>query len=143
MRRGWLIALTAFVLVLVPVGMLLPVLFPSASKVTSENAKRIKEGMTRAEVEEILGGPPGDYRNGPTRASRDRLVLPGPNPLDLIVWEVWWGDEAVIAIRFDAEESKVKERQSMSDQRVDGSFHELLSWRLFRWASRTFQPKQP
>jgi hypothetical protein len=36
------------------------VLWPRPERITRENFKRIREGMTQAEVEAILG-PPGDY----------------------------------------------------------------------------------
>jgi hypothetical protein len=38
------------------------------SRISRENALRITEGMTKAEVEDILG-PPGDYTTAPTRWS--------------------------------------------------------------------------
>jgi hypothetical protein len=39
------------------------VLWPrSGDRITRENFDRIREGMSRAEVEAIFGGPPGDYR---------------------------------------------------------------------------------
>jgi hypothetical protein len=40
------------------------VLWPRADRVTRENFDRIREGMTRTEVEAILG-PPGDGSSGP------------------------------------------------------------------------------
>jgi hypothetical protein len=41
---------------------------PSRIRITRETFERIREGMSRAEVLAILGGPPGDYRGGPTTA---------------------------------------------------------------------------
>jgi hypothetical protein len=35
-------------------------------RVTKESYERIKLGMTRREVEAVVGGPPGDYTGGPT-----------------------------------------------------------------------------
>jgi hypothetical protein len=84
------------------------------SRVTRENYDRIREGMTRAEVEAILG-PPGDYRTGRTREASDPLDPPcfdidetafnadayyGLSPGGL--WEqAWWfGNEAYIIVVF-------------------------------------------
>jgi hypothetical protein len=44
------------------------VLWPRPGRITLENLHRIHEGMTRVEVEAILG-PPGDYTTGPCRDS--------------------------------------------------------------------------
>jgi len=48
-------------------------LSPRVDPVTEENFGRVQDGMSRAEVEAILG-PPGDYTTGP------RLVLEPPGP---------------------------------------------------------------
>jgi hypothetical protein len=37
------------------------------SRINVQNCERIRDRMTRAEVESILGVPPGDYRTHPTR----------------------------------------------------------------------------
>ena len=59
MRRALALAALA---VLVTAGAV--ALWPSRpNQITKENRDRIKEGMSRAEVEAILG-PPGDYRTG-------------------------------------------------------------------------------
>jgi hypothetical protein len=58
------------------------VLWPRVSPLQAQNVFFIQEGMTLAEVEMILGGPPDDYRTGPTRAvwaSGSRLF---PSELD-------------------------------------------------------------
>jgi hypothetical protein len=49
---------------------------PSLIRVTAENLNHVRPGMTRAEVEAILG-PPGDYRTHPT----DSFPPRGPNPV--------------------------------------------------------------
>jgi hypothetical protein len=57
-----------FVIVAVVVALvcvLLPLMLPYRSPVTRAAHERIEEGMTQAEVEAILGGPPGDYRTRP------------------------------------------------------------------------------
>jgi hypothetical protein len=61
-RRKWLAALVG----LVAVSAVGPfVLWPRPNRVTEENFDRIKEGMSLADVEAVLGAP-GDYRSGPT-----------------------------------------------------------------------------
>jgi hypothetical protein len=44
--------------------------------ITRENAEKIQEGMTLAEVETILGGPPRDETTGPVVLDPD-LIEPG------------------------------------------------------------------
>src|SRR6516164_10518508 len=63
MRRRTLLVVLAGLAGLV--AAVVVVLWPRPSlRITLENCKRIREGMSRAEVEAILG-PPGDYRTGP------------------------------------------------------------------------------
>ena len=70
MRRRTLLVALAGVVVSFATGAFL--LWPRSqpSRVTQENFARIHEGMSRADVEAILG-PAGDYRTGPTA-----LVVP-------------------------------------------------------------------
>src|SRR5947209_4405380 len=73
MRKSSLAVLAVFLVLL---GVLLPVLLPRPSKVTRAAFERIEVGMNQKEVEAVLGGPPGDYRNAPIPASiivRDEL----------------------------------------------------------------------
>jgi hypothetical protein len=84
-------------IVLVLLGVLLPLMLPYRSPVTRAAYERIEDGMTQAEVEAILGGPPGDYRTRPG-ISMDPLVR-SPSGLN----EQWWrGDEGEIIVGFDA-----------------------------------------
>ena len=64
MRRWWALALAIPLLL---AGALLPVLVPRSSPVTQAAYKRIDLGMTEAEVEAVLGGPPGSYQTRPVR----------------------------------------------------------------------------
>src|SRR5262249_11442376 len=89
--RKWVFLALALVLLLV--GGMLPVLFPRPSPVTREAFIRIKAGMTRAEVESILGGKPGDYRTTPAYA----LSGSGGG----ISWDIWSGDEGEVCVYFD------------------------------------------
>jgi hypothetical protein len=89
-------------------------LWPRADRVTRANFDRIRVGMSRAEVEAILG-PPGDYRTGRTKEESDPLDPPcfdidetafnadayyglGPDG----IWDqaFWFGNEAYIIVVF-------------------------------------------
>jgi hypothetical protein len=54
--------------VLALAGGLAFVLWPGVNPLQAQNVFLIQEGMPLTEVEMILGGPPDDYRTGPTRA---------------------------------------------------------------------------
>jgi SmpA / OmlA family len=144
MRRWFLLVPLAIVLVLV--GVLLPVLFPRPSKVTRENCERIQVGMTRVQVEEILGGPAGDYRSGPT--NMDTVILAGgiygrvgDGSGDDAEICGWTGDEASVTIQFSVE--RVKIAPFVLDTRSEPvSPLELVRWRLSRWRERMF-PQKP
>ena len=75
---------------------------PTVPGITEENFDRIKEGISRAEVESILGGPPGDYTTGPT-ITADSVGGPllrqasGPE----ILSAQWTSDTAIVWVLFD------------------------------------------
>jgi hypothetical protein len=64
MRRRKLLVALAGLAVVGAAGAV--VLWRRSAHVTRASCDRIRVGMSRAEVEAILGGPPGDYRAGPT-----------------------------------------------------------------------------
>jgi hypothetical protein len=116
MRKWRLLGVTAAVL-LVPTSAFM--LWPRPSRVTRESCDRIREGMSRAEVETIVG-PPGDYRAGPTGAAFDYDFHLADIPMGttgdkLTPWDggnnwppagatqaEWAGDTAVLEVTFDA-----------------------------------------
>jgi hypothetical protein len=55
--------------------------------------EKIKQGMTLAEVEAILGGPAGDYTTRPTISECDGRLGPGDKE--------WVSDDAAISVWFD------------------------------------------
>jgi hypothetical protein len=57
--------------------------------------EKINKGMTLAEVEAILGGPPGDYTTRPTISECDVGWGPGEKE--------WVSDEGAISVWFDPE----------------------------------------
>jgi hypothetical protein len=94
--RKWGVAILALALLLV--GTLLPLVVPRHCPVNRAAFERVKEGMTQAEVEEILGGPPGDYRTRPhgTNIYLSRMF----SGLDPII-EDWEGDEGSVAVEYE------------------------------------------
>jgi hypothetical protein len=70
-------------------------LTPPRPGITSANCARIRVGMRRAEVEAILGGPPGYYHGG-------RLVSRREDPFESLygTMPAWAGDEGTVYVRF-------------------------------------------
>jgi hypothetical protein len=141
MRKWWLIGSLAVLLVLV--GILLPVLFPWPSKVNRANYERIELGMSRAEVEAIFGGPPGDYRTRPVTipsTSTWEVTTPGTSTWNVSVplsGEVSWsGDEGDAVIQFDA--SGVRSLRFKEAVPVPIGPLNLALWRLNRIKDRRF-----
>ena len=59
MRKRKLLVVLVGLVVVSAAGLI--VLRPWGDRLTTANISRVRPGMTRAEVETILGGPPGDY----------------------------------------------------------------------------------
>jgi outer membrane protein assembly factor BamE (lipoprotein component of BamABCDE complex) len=88
--------LVAPLVALSALGLALWLLWPRESAITEENIARIQPGMTRAEVEAVLGGPARDETGG----RRMAFYIDGdgwfePNP------DEWIGDEWVVTVNFD------------------------------------------
>src|SRR5262249_40048306 len=66
-------------------------LAPWQTKISLNDFRRIKNGMSRAEVEHCLGGPAGDYSDGTSKYSRDRFD-----------GECWKGTGGAIEVLFDS-----------------------------------------
>jgi hypothetical protein len=92
-RARWF-ALGLLTAALLVFGALLPLALPRACRVNRAAFERIEEGMTEAEVEEILGGPPGDYRTGPPPEFESHFSS-GPLLMDLRTWQGDDGDAEV------------------------------------------------
>jgi hypothetical protein len=69
--------------------------------ITRLNSKRIRIGMTRAEVEAILGKPAGDYRTGPTDSLPGREASPYWTLEAADVTPNWRDDAGSLWVRFD------------------------------------------
>jgi hypothetical protein len=127
----------------------------TGARITRANLDRIDEGMARAEVERILGGPPGDYRIVHTKdepghcfgGDLDSLAScidgsPGDEKYFKIgpdgSWNqgLWFGDEGVIQISFRSGIVASKEF-IRTVQREQGAL-ENLRWRVERQWHRWF-----
>jgi hypothetical protein len=100
-------------------------LWARPAQVTRASCDRIRVGMSRAEVESLLGGPPGDYRTGPTKMGPESeeslpMAVPSeplpsepssPTPPPTINWALikphasctWQGDTGFIDVTFSPE----------------------------------------
>jgi hypothetical protein len=120
-RRLLLFALAAAVVLF---GASIWLLWPRACAITQENIDRIKVGMTFAEVEQILGGPPRD-ENHRGALYIDALHISHAHKEDDC--RQWIGQEHGVTVYF-------------ADQRVSASRHGDVVWleesfldRLRRW----------
>jgi hypothetical protein len=77
---------------------------PEQDRITPANFERIQRGMTRAEVEAILG-PPGDFQ------TRESFVYihPMSKRSPPHIWEDWITDTCGITVVFDPEAGLVDE----------------------------------
>jgi hypothetical protein len=130
--------LAGLAVLLVLVGILVPLVMPRPSRVTRANYERIEMGMTQAQVEEILGGPPGDYSTVPTDYHAG-------GPMDIVVdmEELkaapksglhqdgsWFGDEGNVSVGYL--DGKALCKTFTPTEPVAVETLELLRWRLER-----------
>jgi hypothetical protein len=108
-------------------------LWPRPDRVTPENYDRIHGGMTRAEVEVILG-PPADYRNGPTRYEK----YGPPEGRWFFQQEFWWYDDGTFHVSFDETDRVLWSRLHPARRVKEGALGNLR-WRLKRQWRRWFQ----
>jgi hypothetical protein len=120
----------ARVAVLVAVGAF--ILWPRPDRATQENFNRIQPGMSRAEVEAILG-PPGDYRSGYTHDYETRASLP-----DDLIWET---DHVIIVVYFKASGRVRFQRIQLVSLRESSDPLDNLRWRAKRQWRKWF-PKR-
>ena len=86
---------------LLMLGIVIPLVRPRRCPVSEEAADRIERGMTRAEVEGILGGPAGDHRTIP-RVALDPTegFSGGDSLLNSCEKKTWEGDEGDVEVYF-------------------------------------------
>jgi hypothetical protein len=113
------------------VGLLLAAMtlafWPLSPGITRANCERIQEGMTLAEVESILGGPPrSDVPNNPdvrTFIGLNLALASGPGGPEV---KMWFGGSLGIAVTFDANQRVTrKERFQLPEP---GFLDRLRDW---------------
>jgi hypothetical protein len=128
MRRRKLLVVLAGLAVLALGGF---VLWPQTDRVTRENFGHIKEGMSRAEVEAILG-PPGDYRSGPTNlailGTRSCVSFSDDGEILKIPLTMWHTDTALVTVAFGPS-GVVECKDWDTDFRLEQSTTDNLVWR--------------
>jgi hypothetical protein len=136
------------------------VLWPRPDRVTSEGFGRIAEGMSRSEVEAILGAP-GDYTSGPTASVEVQsygwlnwaprygpggvTMIPGVTEWrepDGTVTCKWEGDAIVIWVAFRSSGEASDAFGIVRDRRVEQSSLDNLLWRAKRQWRKWF-PEKP
>jgi hypothetical protein len=137
-KRKRLGVLAAGVMVLVCVAAF--VFWPRPLRVTAENYNRIKAGMTRAEVEATLGGPPGDYATEATafadRAYEYQIDLPRG---EVVQASDWRADTIIIRVAWD--EGVVKWAVCEPNNPSGAGSFGNLRWRFNRQWRRWFPDK--
>jgi hypothetical protein len=141
LKRRWVVA---GLVVLAAAGAV--TLWPRPERITRENYECIRDGMSRAEVEAVLG-PPGDYRTAPTEAPPllggdfgPALIVMHSTAIDAIEIHsaattpveklVWHGDQGNIKVWIDSD--GVASRSFSVRQKVAQSHLDNLLWRAKR-----------
>jgi hypothetical protein len=106
---------------------------PRPPRVTRANFERVKAGMSRADVEVVLG-PPGDYTTGPTFIRCGGYVWVPPPYTSAERWE---GDEGLAFVCFDPADRVIGSFMYPADLVEENATRKLL-WRLERrWKALT------
>jgi hypothetical protein len=142
-RRTLLVALAGLAAV-VAAGVV--AVWPRPTRFTRAHCDRIQVGMSRAEVEAILGGRPGDYRTGPTTGASLTEAIHRLGPITYlgprenwapITFDRWQGDSGNVYVNFspDGVEAKSFTATTKLEQRPLDN----LLWRLKRQWHRWFR----
>jgi hypothetical protein len=134
MRRRKVLVALAGLAVVVAVGVV--VMWPRRREPTGENFERIRQGMTRAEVEAIVG-PPGNFTTGPLYWHRTLKVDEESWPTRADRNWCWIPDDGTGYVDFDSE-GLVKCSGFEGTLRQEQSFSENLLWRAKRQWHRWF-----
>jgi hypothetical protein len=128
------------------VGVGVVCLTPGRVDITYRNSEKIRRG-SRAEIQTIIGGPPGDYSTGPTIPVPQRLLqYPVEDKKPFFVtrplratdlMERWQNDGARLTVSFDQSGHALEARYESLDGRVLKPLDKLL-WRLKRQWHRWF-----
>lgn len=128
-RRNLLIVLAGLTVAAAAVAF---VLWPRGERITAENFRRIKEGMSRAEVEAILG-PPDDHSTGPIWDGA--LYEYGPAFSLRTHWDaVWLNDAGSIQLNYNLDDPptvwKLERRTFYQHQQLARTPIEKMVWRI-------------
>ena len=139
MRKWKLLVALAGLAVVVAAGVV--VLWPrSSSRITRENFEQIKEGMSRTEVEGILG-PAGDYSTGPTQrfmSVEDIIAQARLDTFSLHSGELTWSSDMVmVRVEFDSR-GVATAKNIAALVKLKQTFAENLLWRAKRQWHRWF-----
>jgi hypothetical protein len=120
--------LAAVALLAIAAGSMLWIAIHRSHRISEANCQRIHEGMSRTEVERLLGKP-GNYstrfivyHDGGYRSLELEYLYPQ---------ESWIGDEASIVVTFDRQ-GHVSEASSWPVTVLHVGFFESLQWRIRR-----------
>ena len=134
-RRNLLLVIAGLAVVVSTAGAV--VLWPQSVRITATNYERIRVGMSRAEVEAILG-PPGDYTNGPILILPEPGVVLGEFAFDASVNRKWSGDRAMIKVTFGPT-GDVRGATCWTAGRIEQSPLDNLVWRFKHQWRRWFR----
>jgi hypothetical protein len=125
MRRRLLVAAAALSLALACAGLLALVLIPRGTRIDRQHFEALREGMTRAEAERVLGGPPRNECREPVdvwvrRGGGLQSAEVAPGGLAVRVFPnadlagggqeaVWVGEAGLIAARF-GDDGRLREK---------------------------------
>lgn len=113
-RRRWLLLGVGSVAVAGVVGYLALWLSGPRHRINMESATLIEKGMTQADVEAILGVPPGDYSSGEiawefsedqppgTRVGYRLFYYKDVRPTGIMRGKEWASNECIVVVEFDS-----------------------------------------
>ena len=107
-----------YIAIILLAGFLLLAWFASTARINEESYKRIANGMSRREVEQIFRAGPGDHGSGELSM---RWLDPDPDRQD------WLGDRIGIGIYFSADE-KVVGKVIFPINREKRWYHRVRDW---------------
>jgi hypothetical protein len=145
MRRRKLLAALAVGLAVLAAAALWP-RTPRGERVTRDNYDRLREGMSRAEVEAILGSP-GDYRTGPSTLSQEStffiIEVHGGSGEAHFSRPVYWTTDTLEIVAYHHPDGTLSEFGYRPLEPDDSGPIDYLRWRAKRVWRQWFPPADP